>query len=108
LFVILNSSDKNGELGKVRHLTASGLNQSLMFLENDFGLLVFIRPIDGYAIGISRCQTSNVCDSITHNAVRPKLGRWFCFFRASAAGNHFEILSFAFSKIINVLFNVYF
>ena len=35
--------------------TASSLNQTLVFLENDFGLLVFIRSVDGYAIGISRC-----------------------------------------------------
>jgi hypothetical protein len=35
LFVVLNASDKNGELGKVSHLTASGLNQSLVFLECD-------------------------------------------------------------------------
>jgi hypothetical protein len=55
LFVVLNASDKNGELGKVSHLTPSSLNQSLVFLEDDFGLLVFIHPVDGYAIGISRC-----------------------------------------------------
>ena len=62
LFVVLNASDKNGELGKVSHLTASGLNQSLVFLENDFGLFVFIRSVDGYAIG-------DLCDAVAHNTM---------------------------------------
>ena len=85
--------DKNGELGKARHLAASRLNQSLAFFEDDFSLLVFISPVDGHAISISRRQASNVCDAITHNAVKPKLGLWFCYFGAGLAGNHSEILS---------------